>query len=482
MNFDFSYIDTAFVNGRVITVNSKNEIAEAAGIKNNKIVFVGSNRDIKKILDPAARIVDLGGRSLLPGFVDSHYHPILSGLFGPGPEAAIINTGAAFCKSIKDIQAKIKEAAALKKPGDWVSMMGYDPGALAEGRHPVLEDLDAVSPRNPVQCNHVGGHVCVYNTLALEILGVKTPQDADKFPKDEVEVKDGRLTGMVKDHTHFYLWSKVAYSAEQQTQAALKASNHLLENGITSIHDCGECDAPSYHIMQKLCRQGSFKPRVYMLLHSIYGKPLSREDNAHYLALGLMTGLGDEKFRIGSCKFMIDGGSSGPSCATREPYSHDPGLPGILGWTREETADYIEMINGAECQATAHAIGDRAVEFMVQGYEKAFAANPRPDLRHRIEHCALVDQDLINRMAKMNICPTVNTGMLVSLGANYTRFYGERMKYWHAIRSMLDAGIKVSLASDWPSGPVGLAVIDGAVNRYDRAKNFQVDPAQGVSV
>jgi predicted amidohydrolase YtcJ len=274
----------------------------------------------------------------------------------------------------------------------------------------------------------------------------------------------------------------VDYSAEHQKQAALKAITHLLENGITSIHDCGECDAPSYHIMQKLCREGTFKPRVYMLLHSIYGKPISKEDNAHYLALGLMTGLGDEKFKIGSCKFMIDGGSSAPSCATRAPYSHDPNLPGVLGWTREETADYIDMINQAECQATAHAIGDLAVEFMVEGYEKAFAKNPRPDLRHRIEHCALVDQDLIDRMARMNICPTVNTGMLVTLGANYTKFYTERMKYMQALRSMLDAGVKVSIASDWPSGPVGLGVIDGAVNRYDRVRNFQVDQTQAVSV
>jgi predicted amidohydrolase YtcJ len=219
-----------------------------------------------------------------------------------------------------------------------------------------------------------------------------------------------------------------------------------------------------------------------MMLHSIFGKPFSKEDNAHFMALGLMTGLGDEHFRIGSCKFMIDGGSGGPSCDTREPYSHDPELPRERGWERDEVAAYLKEINSAECQATAHAIGDRAVEFMVEGYEKAFKNNPRPDLRHRIEHCTLSDQDLIDRMAKMNICPSVNSGMLTTIGANYARFYGERMKYLIALRSMLDAGVKVAIGSDFPSGPIGISTLDGAVNRYNRSNNVQLDQTQCISV
>ena len=119
---------------------------------------------------------------------------------------------------------------------------------------------------------------------------------------------------------------------------------------------------------------------------------------------------------------------------------------------------------------------------MVEGYEKAFETNPRPDLRHRIEHCSLTDQNLIDRMAKMNICPSVNAGLVGALGANYEKFYGDRCKYFGALRSMLDAGIMCSLHSDAPSGPYGLKMIDGAVNRYDRNKNIQCDKTQAVSV
>jgi hypothetical protein len=153
-----------------------------------------------------------------------------------------------------------------------------------------------------------------------------------------------------------------------------------------------------------------------------------------------------------------------------------------MGWEEKETADYIKKIHDAECQATAHALGDLAIEHMVKGYEKAFEDNPRPDLRHRIEHCTIVDQDLIDRMAKMNICPSLNPGMIQVGGKDYHKFYGERMKYFTALRSMIDAGMKPSISSDYPSGPVGINVLDGAVNRYDRVEDFQADQTQCISV
>ncbi len=482
MDFDFSYLDIAFKNGKVITVNDNNDICQAVGIKNNKIVFVGSDEDIVKIIDEKTAVYDLKGRTLMPGLIDTHIHPILMGLIRPDLNSPIISLFGNNATSVEEILEKIRSAIKLKKPGEWISMWGYEPSLLKENRDPTIEELDAVAPNNPVHCMEGAGHKSMYNSKALETIGVYAAEDASKYPENEVEVKNGKLTGMVYGHTHFLVWSKVGYTQENMEIAAMLSNEELLEKGLTSIHDMGACDKPSYHTMQKLCRQRKFKPRVYMALHSIYGKPFSKEDNAHFLALGFQTGLGDEYFRIGPCKFMIDGGSSGPSCYTREPYDHDPTMLREKGWEREEVADYLKMINDAECQGTAHAIGDGAVEFMVEGYEKAFKYNPRPDLRHRIEHCTLVDQDLIDRMAKMNICPSVNAGIVAKNGGNYMRFYGKRNKYFGAVKSMLQAGVKCSLQSDSPSGPFGFECIDGAVNRYDRVRNIQCDTTQAVSV
>ncbi len=486
MDFDYSYLDYAFKNGKIITVNENDDIAEAVGIKGNKIVFVGTNRELEEIIDSNTDsntvVTDLRGRTLMPGIIDTHYHPILNGLLEDSIDAPMIDTRHEHCKSVSDILNLIREAVKIKEKGEWISMMGYEPLLLIEQRHPTIEELDEAAPANPVHCMHGGGHICMYNSKALEYLGVYEAADASKYPEGEVEVVNGKLTGLVLGHTHFWLWGQVNYSEEAQKRAAMKSHQQLLEAGITSIHDAGECGASSYHTMQKLCRDKIFKVRSYMMLHSIFGKPFSLEQNDHWMSLGLMSGLGDEHFRIGTSKFMIDGGSGAPSCATREPYSHDPTLKGERGWEREEVAEYLAKINEAECQASAHAIGDMAVEFMVEGYEKAFQENPRPDLRHRIEHCSLTDQDLIDRMAKMNICPSVNAGMVAALGSNYTKFYGERMKYFGALKSMLEAGIMCSLHSDAPSGPYGFKAIDGAVNRFDRNKNFQCDKTQAVNV
>ena len=487
MNFDFSYLDIAFKNGSVITVNAQDEIAQAVGVKGNKIVFVGSNEDIDKLIDEKTQVIDLKGRALMPGINDSHYHPILNGMIGTDLDSAMVDTGFARAKDIPALLAILKAVTDSKAPGKWVSSMGFEATLLKEQRYPTLEELDAVAPNNPLQAITCNGHNAIYNSKALEYLKVYGPEDAKKYPEGEVVVADGKLTGEVRGHTHFWLWGQVEYTEPQQRKAAMKSQKQCLELGITSVGDMGECDAPSYHIMQKMCRDGDFKIRSYMALHSIFGKPYSLEDNEHWMKLGFVTGLGDEHFRVGPCKFMIDGGSGGPTCYTREPYSHDPSAPSERGWEREETWDYIKKVDNAECQCTAHAMGDGAIEFMVEGYEKAFEACEDKEAfkarRHRIEHCMLVDQDLIDRMAKMNICPSVNAGLQIRNGKNLARFYGpKREKFLGALKSMMEAGVVCSLHSDAPSGPVGFEMIDGAVNRYDLRQGYQCDMSQAVTV
>ena len=487
MNFDFSYLDIAFKNGSVITVNAKDEIAQAVGVKGNKIVFVGSNEDIDQLIDEKTQVIDLKGRTLMPGLNDSHYHPILNGMIGTDLDSAMVDTGFARAKDIPSVLAILKAVTDTKAPGKWVSSMGFEATLLKEQRYPTLEELDAVAPNNPLQAITCNGHNAIYNSKALEYLKVYTAEDAKKYPEGEVVVADGKLTGEVRGHTHFWLWGQVEYTEPQQRKAAMKSQKQCLELGITSVGDMGECDAPSYHIMQKMCRDGDFKIRSYMALHSIFGKHYSLEDNEHWMKLGFVTGLGDEHFRVGPCKFMIDGGSGGPTCYTREPYSHDPSAPSERGWEREETWDYIKKVDDAECQCTAHAMGDGAIEFMVEGYEKAFEACEDKEAfkarRHRIEHCMLVDQDLIDRMAKMNICPSVNAGLQIRNGKNLARFYGpKREKFLGALKSMMEAGVVCSLHSDAPSGPVGFEMIDGAVNRYDLRQGYQCDMSQAVTV
>lgn len=477
-------LDLAFLNGKVITVDPQDSVLEALGVVGNRIAITGTNADVEAFIGENTKVIDLQGRTLMPGINDTHFHPILGGLLGVEDTDGMIKTTREHCPTLVSMLDMIRDAVKKREPGTWISMMGYEPELFTdEQRHPTLEELDAIAPDHPVHCMHGGGHICMYNTKAMAYLGITDPSDAEKFPVDEVEVIDGKLTGQLRGHTHFLLWGKVDYTPEQQEKAAMKSYETAIQNGITSVGDMGECGPVSYRTMQRLTREKKFKIRVNMAIHSIFGKPFSKEENDHWMGLGFTTGLGDAHFRVGPCKFMIDGGSGGPSCATREPYSHDPTMVREKGWGRQETIDYIKALADAGNQATAHAIGDEAVEYMVEGYEALYAEDPEKTKarRHRIEHCTLVDQDLIDRMAKMNICPSVNAGMVQYLGANYMKFYGERNQYLAALRSMTDAGVMCSIHSDYPSGPMGLQMIDGAVNRFDRVKNVQCDETQAVS-
>ncbi|MCI1930567.1 MAG: amidohydrolase family protein, partial [Clostridia bacterium] len=157
----------------------------------------------------------------------------------------------------------------------------------------------------------------------------------------------------------------------------------------------------------------------------------------------------------------------------------------ILSWGREETAEYIEYINDHDCQATAHAVGDLAVEYMVEGYEKALKKYPRKpeEHRHRIEHCAITDDDLVNRMAKMGIIPVSNTHFMTINGSDYCKYYGDRIEHFFAMRSYLDAGLKPVIGCDAPTAtPEVTRGLDGAVNRIDRKTGKVCGASQRISM
>ncbi|MDU2064158.1 MAG: amidohydrolase [Sporomusaceae bacterium] len=473
------FADTVFLGGKIITINNQNEICEAVAVRGNRIIYVGSRLGAEDYIGAKTAVIDLQGRVVTPGFIDCHFHPILYGFF----DGAIIDITYEKAKSIGAIQAIIAQEAAKRRPGEWIKLWGYDQNKLQEQRHVTIEDLDAAAPKNPVQCMRVCGHMGVYNTLALATGGIHSPADAAKFAKNEVVVENGRLTGMTKETTNFYLWSKVVYS-DAEMRAALKKSNDLLlKTGITSIHDPGEFGAQSFQLMQQACCNGEFKPRVYAMLHSVFGKPFSKKLCDDFLALGLQSGIGDERFKLGTLKIMIDGGTSGPSCATRQPYSHNAKLPGILTWTQDEVNAMIATVHRANCQMTAHAVGDLAVEMMLTGYEQAAAKYPREDCRHRIEHCALTDEALIARMASLAIIPVSNPAFMTINGSDYRRYYGDRADYMFAARSYIDAGLRPVIGSDAPTCEESvMRGIDGSVNRRDRRTGEVIGANQKITV
>lgn len=454
--------DVIIKNGQVLTVDPKDTIAEAVAIRGDRILAVGSNAEAESYLGSDTQVIDAEGKSVLPGFIDAHIHMGMFGLLGHG----IIDVAYPKVHSIADIQRLIREDAARKKPGEWIKLNGYDHNKLAEGRHPTREELDAAAPDNPVQLTRCCAHMGVYNTLALELAKV---EEGPFTPEEVVRNPDGSLHGLLKETAHMSTSTKVEYSHQELVDGYVNASEILLSLGVTSAHDSGAWGAVSTRAMQDACLSGAAKVRVNMMVFDMFGKESGIRYIDSFLATGLHTGCGDSRFRIGPIKLMLDGSSSGPSAAVIDGYTHEPDNHGIQVWTQEETDAAILKAHRAGFQITSHAVGDQAVTMIVSAVEKALAAYPRENHRHRIEHCGLTNPDLVARIAKLGMVPVSNPAFITINGTDYNRYYGGRVRGMFPLKSYLEAGVTTALGSDAPiTYPDPMNSLYGALTRQDR--------------
>lgn len=470
------YADMIFKNGVVVTVDSANSLCEAVAVKGNRIVYVGDNAGVEMWLGPDTSVIDLAGRALLPGFIDSHMH---LGMTGQNA-AVIIDCNSNKVTSISQIQQKIREAAAKAPKGAWIKATGYEQSKLKEGRHPTRDELDEAAPDNPVQLTRCCLHMGVYNTLALKAGGITGPE---MFAPGEVVVdENGRMTGLLKETACTYMWDKVIYTKDEYLRSFKAANDILLSYGVTSMHDGSFYGEETIGLYQDACRNGIIKVRMYNLLYHAYGKKKTIEWVNDFISTGIHGGLGDDHFRLGHVKILIDGSTSGPSCATSQPYSHDPALKGIQLYTQEEADDIIIKAHNAGFNVSAHAVGDVAVDVILTAIERAMAQNPRP-CRHRIEHCGIINENLLSRIKKAGIVPVPNPGFFNENAEIYVKYYGDRVNWMFPLRSYLDNGITAALGSDSPvieADPmIGLY---GALTRADKCSGIVAGKDQRIGI
>lgn len=470
------YADVIFYNGSVVTVNEKDEIVEAIAVKGNKIAAVGKDEDICMFKGTSTRMIDLNGRSLIPGIIDSHIHFALYGM----KQGPVIDIDFVKVKSIAEIKELIRKAVKVKAPGEWIVLNGYDHNKLLEQRHPTLEELDEIAPYNPVRCVRCCSHMGVHNSMALKIAGITGPDD---FAPGEVVVENGKMTGLLKENAHMFVGTKVSYDIEEVKEGVRVADKIMSAYGITSVCDAGSEGVEALSVMAAGAKNGSLKTRMRFMIFSLAGKEKNKECIDAYIKTGMITGVGNERFAIGPTKIMLDGSSSGPSSATRTPYDHDPDLKGILVWDQEDANEWILKAHNAGYQVTAHAVGDKAVELMVNAIENAMEKSPRPDCRHRIEHCGIIDEALLARIKALGIIPISNPSFVELNGRDYNRFYGDRVDYMFPCRSYFDAGVITAGGSDAPvTLPDPMEGLYGAVTRKDRNTGEECGPCQKITM
>ncbi len=450
--------DLILKNGEVITVDENFSICEALAVKDNKIIAVGTNRDILTLQGNHTQVIDLKGKSLIPGFIDSHAHLELYGTNKLGENCKDVD-------SIEDIQHRLRETAENTLEGEWIRGWGYNQNTLSEGRHPNRWDLDKVSTDHPIIIVRTCGHISCVNSKALELAGIdeKTPNPAGgKYVRD-----DNLPTGVLLESAHMNMFMNAMYSEEEILNGLELASADYASKGITSVHDAGGYNNDHFRYLQKAVHDGKIKQRVYALIGSLHDSPgvLNKALDA-----GMVTGLGDEWFKIGPAKVFIDGSSSGPTARTRAPYTSNPNDNGILYLNEVELNKLLGKAHDLGWQLTAHAIGDQAVEMMVNCIEQALDKKGRSNHRHRIEHAGMTPPDLAKKMNALNIVPIPNPAFIREFGDGYINDYGERVETMFPIRQLIDEGLTAAIGSDSPITTFNpLIGIQAAVTRESKA-------------
>ncbi|MGD2142164.1 MAG: amidohydrolase [Candidatus Bathyarchaeota archaeon] len=443
----------AIVGGTIIDGTGRLPIPDGAVVtQGSKIVAVGPSEDMT--ISPAAEVINVEGKTIIPGFIDSHTHFILMGV------RTLTNLDLSKTRSLEEVLDLIEARVPNVPGGEWLEGHGWDESAWPEKRYPTRYDLDSVSPQIPVILTPYYGHLVSVNSLALEVADVN--KDTPDPPGGEV-VKDpetGEPTGILRDEAIGLMEkARPPTTAEASLQGLRKACEIALTWGCTSIHELG-ADTTQLSTYQKARKDGTLRVRAYVM-------PTARftEEYLDSLeVLGIHTGFGDEHYRIGAAKIYSDGSMGARTAVLTEPYADDPTARGLHTLNPEELRKRVTKAHGIGMQIAIHAIGDGGIEAALDAYEAALEEYPREDHRHRIEHCEILTGEQIQRIKRLKIIPSMQpnfAGEWGGPGGMYEQRLGpKRVKMNNPYRRLLDEGIQIAFGSDcgycppWPMNPL----------------------------
>lgn len=438
--------DLIVTNAKVYTVDPKRPRAEAFAVRAGRFAAVGANAEIKAMAGGGVQIIDAGGASVVPGFIDCHNHAIGEVLQF---EVLVGNPYEVEFVTIDSIVGKLKAKAQTLAPDTWVQGFFFDDTKVKDGRLINRGDLDRVSTTQPVVVHHRGGHTSFYNSKALEMAGVTkaTPNPPggtfDRSP-------DGELTGRVTDRAAavFAKVGKYETFSSQERQRRARAgvsyiSKQFARYGLTSVHHEGGDLAA----MQDIRAEGQLLHRIS---YEAQGEVLEA-----MIRTGLQTGFGDEWIRLGAtAEHVVDGSFSERTLAMSRPYPGvSPPYYGNVTETQDVLNAWIERVHRAGIDVNCHANGDVAIASVLSAVERAQKLYPRPNARPKITHCTLVNPQLIARIKAANVVPAAFS-TYAYYNSDKFPFYGEDIiRNAMAFRDFLDAGVPVCAGSDFQPGP-----------------------------
>jgi len=433
-----SFADLVLLNGVILTVDKDFSRAEAVAIRDGKILEVGENTTIKPFIGHNTYVIDLKGKTVLPGFHDAHCHMHMF-----GAQLSQVNCRSPPVKSIGEIIAMLREKAENTLIDRWIVGWGYDDTKLKEKRHPTRWELDAASSENPVVLRRTCGHTMVVNSKALELVGYYEKSLQPEGGEIEMDPTSEEPTGILRETAMNPVNDFIrSYTVEEMEETIKLACQQALKEGITSYQEAGLKTVP-IKAYQNLHARGELPLRVYMMISS--------DLLEHMIETGLTTGLGDNWLKIGPIKIMMDGGMGGKTAALYEPYEGTRDNIGIIYMSQQQLDIMVKKAHNAGFQIAIHGIGDRAIHIILNSFERAIKDNPREDHRHRIEHCGLSTPSINERLQELNVLPIGQPPFLYNIGDSFNSNLGPKRIMWtYPFKTWFEKGFKPSGSSDRP--------------------------------
>jgi predicted amidohydrolase YtcJ len=444
------WADLVLMDGNIITMNSSQPSAEAVAVTKDRIVKVGTNEEINSWIGKDTKIINLQGRTVVPGLIDSHIHVGDFGKFLMWIDLKDVN-------SIEEMQRRIRERAQKIPEGRWVIGSGWDQARFVEKRYPNFRDLNEASPDNPVILYHQCGRVCVVNSKALELAGVKKETMSPSDGEIEKDVETGEPTGILRENATDLVWKTIPEPSEEEImEGASLACEKIVEAGVTSIHWI-VTSSTEISIIQKLRAENRLPLRVYIIA------PANILDQTNGSASG------DNKDRYLGVKVFVDGSLAARTAALREPYSDDPESKGQLLYSQKELDALVVKAHKASFRLVMHAMGDQAIDMTLTAIEKALMEAPRKDHRYRLEHASVLNRELIQRIKKLGILVSIQPKCVISefsVWSAVDHLGYERARWLYPLKTLINEGIRVTGGSDCPMEPLSpLQGIQAAVER-----------------
>ena len=417
---------------------------QAVAIWQGKILATGSDAEILALKGPNTQTLDLQGRFASPGLIDNHLHLISTGLV-----MGMVDVTPDAVPTLGAMVDAISTRAARTAKGEWVLARGYDQVKLDTGVHPTREDLDRAAPDHPVLVTRACGHIAIANSIALELAGVS---ESTPTPDGGVIGMDGnRLNGFLAENAIGLVRSAIPEIPEEQLVDAIEQGGKLLLSfGITSTMDAavgqvaGLNEIRAYELA-KLA--GRLPVRVWLTLLGDPGKSIVED----CWKMGLVSGAGDDMLRVGAVKIFLDGSAGGRTAWMTQPYKDEPDNLGVQMLPDDQVFALVQDYHDKGYALACHAIGDGAIEQLITAYEKALAASPDPERRHRIEHCGYPDDAQNERMKAAGILPAPQQAFIYDFGDSYISVLGEeRAAGSYPIATWMGMGLRPSTGSDSP--------------------------------